>query len=118
MKLTKEFGIQPEAWSPLGHGGLVKNPLVVELAAKYDRTPGQLLLTWALQQGVVVISRTIHEARMKENLAAGDFTIEAGDMQLLNSLDEEKHSIWYDKYKWSGNRAGMADYLADPEDFR
>lgn len=38
-------------------------------------------------------------------------------MLAIAMLDEEKHSIWYDKYKWSGNPNGRDDYIAKPGEF-
>ncbi|WP_076461552.1 aldo/keto reductase [Limosilactobacillus caccae] len=117
VKICQENDIKVEAWSPLGNGRLLANPLIAKLAEKYHKTPAQVILRWAIQQGIIVITKTTHANRMVENAAVFDFAISPADMEAIDQLDEEKHSIWYDKFKWSGNPDGVDDYIADPDHF-
>ena len=107
--------IQLEAWSPLGNGQLLTNPVVKQIADKYGKSSAQVELRWELQQGFVVIPKSTHANRMKENMAVFDFKLDADEMEAIAELDEEKHSIWYDKFKWSGNPEGVEDYIARNE---
>ena len=54
---------------------------------------------------------------MRENRDVYDFELDADEMEAIAMLDEERHSIWYDKYKWSGNPNGLDDYIAKLGEF-
>lgn len=109
--------IQLEAWSPLGNGQTLNEPVIKEIAAKHHKSVAQVELRWELQQSFVVIPKSSHVARMRENLAVFDFQLDADEMEAIAELDQEKHSIWYDKFKWSGNPDGVDDYIADGNGF-
>lgn len=106
--------IQLEAWSPLGNGQLLDNPVINKIAKAKGKSPAQVDLRWEIQQGFVVIPKSTHAARMKENADIFDFSLDADEMEEIAMLDEEKHSIWYQKFKWSGNPDGVDDYIAKP----
>lgn len=109
--------IQLEAWSPLGNGQLLSSPVISKIAKEHGKIPAQVILRWELQQGFIVIPKSVHEERMRENRDINDFELDADEMEAIAMLDEEKHSIWYDKYKWSGNPNGRDDYIAKPGEF-
>lgn len=106
--------IQLEAWSPLGNGQLLDNPVINKIAKAKGKSPAQVELRWELQQGFVVIPKSTHAARMRENADIFDFSLDADEMEEIAMLDEEQHSIWYEKFKWSGNPDGVDDYIAKP----
>ena len=109
--------IQLEAWSPLGNGQLLNSPVIGRIAKEHGKSPAQVILRWELQQGFIVLPKSIHEERMRENRDVYDFELDADEMEAIAMLDKEKHSIWYDKYKWSGNPNGRDDYIAKPGEF-
>lgn len=84
----RSIGITPEAWSPLGGtgGNLLKNDIVAGIAAKYGKSPAQTILRWHLQRGVVVIPKSTHAERIRENLDVFDFELSASDMEALSNL--------------------------------
>lgn len=114
VKFCRQEGIHLEAWSPLGNGKLLANETIVKIAASHDKTPAQIELRWGLQHGFIEIPKTTHEKRMQENADVFDFQLSALEMAQIDALDEEKHAIWYDKFKWSGNPDGIGDYVATP----
>ena len=67
----KELGVQPEAWAPFAEGlkGMFREPVLEEIGKKYGKTPAQVILRWNVQQGVIVIPKSVHRERMEENLA-------------------------------------------------
>ncbi|NHN30426.1 aldo/keto reductase [Paenibacillus sp. S3N08] len=79
--------IQVEAWSPLMQGNL-DLPVLAKLAAKHGKTPAQVILRWSLQNGIVVIPKSITPARIQENAAIFDFTLSAEDISELDALNE------------------------------
>ena len=66
---------------------LLNEPIVKDLAAKYNVNPGHIALNWALVQDVVVIPSTANPKRMKENLKALDFKLNKEDVEKINKLD-------------------------------
>ncbi|CAM4268280.1 diketogulonate reductase-like aldo/keto reductase [Paenibacillus endophyticus] len=81
-------GIQLEAWSPLMQGQLLDNPLLLQLAAKYDKSVAQIILRWDLQTGVVTIPKSTNEARIMANAAIFDFELSEADMELIAGMNE------------------------------
>jgi len=86
--------IQLEAYSPLTRGHRLNHPIVTQVAAKYARTPAQVLIRWSLQHGLVVIPKSIRPDRIRENAAVFDFELKREDMERLDSLDESSHVAW------------------------
>jgi diketogulonate reductase-like aldo/keto reductase len=79
-----------EAYSPLGTGRHLANPVVTEVAARVGRTPAQVLLRWCLQHGVPVIPKSTHRERIEENAQIFDFTLAEKDMAALDALDKTR----------------------------
>lgn len=80
-------GIATEAWSPLAQGALLADPAIREIAARHGRTPAQIILRWHLQQGRVVIPKSVTPARIRENLAVFDFDLAETELAAVNALE-------------------------------
>ena len=95
-KWMDKYGIQMEAWAPFGEGrgGLFENPVLVQIAEKYQKTTAQIILRWHIQRGVIVIPKSTHKARMEENLNVFDFALEQTDMDLISELDKKQSSFF------------------------
>lgn len=91
-----KYGVQMEAWAPFGEGrgGLFENPVLVQIAEKYKKTTAQIILRWHIQRGVVVIPKSTHKARMKENLNVFDFVLEQTDLNRISKLDKKQSSFF------------------------
>jgi 2,5-diketo-D-gluconate reductase A len=87
LDACQRLGIALEAYSPLGTGRHLANPVVTEVAARAGRTPAQVLLRWCLQHGVPVIPKSTHRERIEENAQIFDFTLPEKDMAALDALD-------------------------------
>ena len=90
IALMKKLGVQPEAWAPFAEGlkGMFSEPLILELAQKYHKTPGQILLRWNIENGCGVIPKTVHESRMRENLDIWDFQLSKQDLERMKEVDK------------------------------
>jgi 2,5-diketo-D-gluconate reductase A len=86
-QLHARLGIRTEAWSPLGRGQVLEDPVVLELAAAHRRSAAQIILSWHLQLGNVVIPKASSYARIRENLDVFGFTLSASDMAGLATLE-------------------------------
>ncbi|OWA34573.1 aldo/keto reductase [Saccharibacillus sp. O16] len=89
-EFAQQHGILLEAWSPLMQGGLFEEPLLLELAAAYKRTPAQIILRWDLQHGVVTIPKSIHAERIAANADVFDFELSAADMKRIDALNQNR----------------------------
>ncbi|EKN86907.1 glyoxal reductase [Leptospira interrogans str. 2003000735] len=94
LEYCKKHKIQFEAYSPLAHGQKIEDPTIAKIAQKYDKTPAQILIRWAIEQKIVVIPKSIKKERIIENSKVFDFAISEEDMKILNSLDEDFRTCW------------------------
>lgn len=86
-KVHQQMGIQTESWSPLGQGRLLADPVVGEIARKRGRTPAQVLIRWHVQNGLIVIPKSVTPSRIVENFQLFDFELDDGDLKTLDGLD-------------------------------
>lgn len=95
-KWNEEYNIQIEAWAPFGEGrgGMFELPQLKAIAEKHNRTTAQVILRWQLQRGIVVIPKTTHPERMKENFNVFDFELSEEDMNEIKALDRNTSSFF------------------------
>ena len=86
VELCRERGIVFEAYSPLEQGVGPRNRTVVEVAERVGRTPGQVLIRWAIQHGTVVIPKSSRRERIEENAQVFDFELDEAAMAALDAL--------------------------------
>lgn len=90
--------IQLEAWSPLGSGNqdILNDRELKSMAEKYKKNVGQIILRWHIQEGAVVIPKSVHEERIASNLDIWDFELTEPEMDLIRSKDTGKNVLGYD----------------------
>lgn len=95
LELMKSFGIQPEGWAPFAEGmkGMFQEPVLKRIAKKHNKTAAQVILRWEIQQGVIVIPKSIHKERMEENQDIWDFRLDETDMIQIRTLDKNCPSM-------------------------
>jgi len=88
--------IRVEAWAPFAEGkhDIFTNETIAKIAKKYNKTNGQVILRWLLQRGIVVIPKSVHEARIKENIDVFDFELSADDIKVMSSLDKNESQFF------------------------
>jgi 2,5-diketo-D-gluconate reductase A len=84
---SARHGIAVVAWSPLGQGHELGDPVIAGIAAGHDKSAAQAILRWHLQHGHVVIPKSSQRARMAENLDVFDFELTDGEMAAIDALD-------------------------------
>lgn len=80
--------IATQCWSPLGRSTCLGDPVIVEIARRTKHSPAQVVLTWALDQGLLVIPRSRNFERMQENFDLEFFSLDADDIAKINALDK------------------------------
>ena len=86
VRYCQERGILVQAWSPMGRGRVLADPLIVELAKKYGATPAQICLRFDLQKGVMPLPKASSPERMRENLNCLSFEIEQEDFWRIETM--------------------------------
>lgn len=89
VRANQQHGILTQAWSPFGRESLnvLGDPVILELADKYDRDPGQIVIRWNLQENVQPIVKSASAVHQQSNLAVLDFELSLEDMERINQLD-------------------------------
>jgi 2,5-diketo-D-gluconate reductase A len=83
-------GVVTEAWSPLAKGGaLLSEEAITTIADRLGRTPAQVVLRWHLQQGRVVIPKSVTPSRIAENIALFDFELTGDDLAAIDGLERD-----------------------------
>jgi 2,5-diketo-D-gluconate reductase A len=88
-----ELGIKTESWSPLGQGQLLSNPVIGAVAAKHGRTAAQVIIRWHIDNGLIVIPKSVTPSRIEENFKVFDFKLDADDLKQIDTLDTPKGRI-------------------------
>lgn len=82
-----ERGISVESYSPLGRAKDVDDPTVHAIASAHGKTPAQAILRWHIQQGFIVIPKTVTPHRVSENIDIFDFELSADEIQQISGLE-------------------------------
>lgn len=88
VDFCQRLGIQVEAWSPIGRARVLQEPLLMELAEKYQVSVAQICIRFALQCGVLPLPKSSSKERMRQNLDVFGFNIEDDDMHQLMTLPQ------------------------------
>ena len=88
VEFCRKNSILVEAWSPLGSGRLLANPLLSSIAAKYNKSVAQLCVRWCLQHEVLPLPKSVTPARIAENADVFDFSIAEDDMAAIDNMTD------------------------------
>ncbi len=95
LEVMQEYGVVPEAWGPFAEGkhDIFRHPVLTGIGAKYGKTAAQTALRWNIQRGVVVIPKSVHEERIRQNFDVFDFELDKQDMERIQALDLGRSDI-------------------------
>lgn len=95
LEVMKEYGVTPEAWGPFAEGrhGIFTHPVLTGIGDKYGKSAAQVALRWNIQRGVVVIPKSVHADRIRQNIDVFDFELTPEDMAKINALSLGKSGI-------------------------
>lgn len=91
-KYLEKHGAQIMSWGPFAEGknDYFNNPTLKEIGKAHQKTTAQIALRFLLQSNVVLIPKSTHENRMKENIDIFDFELSADEMKKIEALDTGK----------------------------
>ncbi len=95
LEVMKEYGVTPEAWGPFAEGqhGIFTHPVLTGIGDKYGKSAAQVALRWNIQRGVVVIPKSVHADRIRQNIDVFDFELTPEDMAKISALSLGKSEI-------------------------
>ncbi|MDE6010965.1 MAG: aldo/keto reductase, partial [Muribaculaceae bacterium] len=98
-KYMEELGCRIMSWGPLAEGrnNFFTNPVLEAIGKKYDKSVAQVALRWLTQRGVIIIPKSVHIERMKQNIDIFDFTLSDEEMTEIAKLDTGK-SLFFDHH--------------------
>jgi diketogulonate reductase-like aldo/keto reductase len=103
LDACRQWDVLVEAYSSLGTGRHLNDPVVQQVARRVGRTPAQVLLRWCLQHDLLVIPKSTHQERIRENAQIFDFTLSPADMAELDALDRTKGTGQaHERHIWRG----------------
>ena len=99
QEIMKEYGTQIMSWGPFAEGrnDFFTNPVLKAIGEKYGKSVAQTALRFLIQRDVVVIPKSTHKERMKQNLDVFDFSLSAEDMEAIGKLDKGE-SLFFSHY--------------------
>lgn len=88
-EIIKDTGTKMEAWSPLGRGNadMLSNPVITEIAEKYGKNAGQVILRFENQEGIIVFPKSTKPERIRSNMEIFDFSLSEKEMNAIRALD-------------------------------
>lgn len=92
QEMLEKNGTLMQAWSPLGQGigNILKNPILLEIGKKYNKSPAQIALRFLVQRGISVIPKSNKESRLMENIDIFDFKLTDEEIETIKQLDTNK----------------------------
>ena len=89
QEVMNKYGVKIEAWAPFGEGknNMFNNEVLISIGQKYDKTSAQVILRWLIQRGVIVVCKSTHFDRIKENFNVFDFSLSDEDMKKIKTLN-------------------------------
>jgi 2,5-diketo-D-gluconate reductase A len=100
LHACEERGVAVEAYSPLGTGRHLGDPVVAKIAKRAGRTPAQVLLRWCVQRHTIVLPKSTHRERIEENAQIFEFVLSDEDVAELDALDQTGGTDRARESKW------------------
>ena len=93
-EILKEVDVKIQAWGPLGRGNadLLSDPVILEIADKYDKNAGQIILRFENQEEIIVFPKSSNPERIRSNMDIFDFKLTDDEIQLIRQLDTGRGS--------------------------
>ena len=94
LAYCRENGIVVEAYSPLAHAKANDDPAIKKIAEAHGKSYAQIMLRWCVEEGLVVIPKSVTPSRIKENAEIFDFTLTPDEISQLSKLDRDLRTCW------------------------
>lgn len=88
VKFDTDHQIITQAWSPLGRGTILNDPVLMAIGAHHHKSAAQVILRWQLQSGVAFIPKSVHKSRIRQNTDIYGFSLSDHEMTQINQLND------------------------------
>lgn len=88
VAMCRKNGILVEAWSPLGRGKLLEEPVICDIANAHGKTPAQVILRWVQQNDILPLVKSVTPSRIRENMGIFDFSLADDEMKALSAFPD------------------------------
>ncbi|KRM26724.1 aldo/keto reductase [Limosilactobacillus panis] len=88
VKFDTDHQIITQAWSPLGRGTILNDPVLMAIGAHHHKSAAQVILRWQLQSGVAFIPKSVHKSRIRQNTDIYGFSLSDHEMAQINQLND------------------------------
>ena len=97
--VMQKYNCQIMSWGPFAEGknNLFNNETLVKIGTKYKKSSAQVALRFLIQEGVVIIPKSVRKERIEENFNVADFSLSGEDMSEIRNLDQGR-SLFLDHY--------------------
>lgn len=112
-KRIEKYGTIIESWYPIGHGdkNLLNEPVITELAEKYQKNNVQIILRWQIQEGNIVFPKSTNLVHLRDNIDVFDFELTEDEMNKIKALDK---GVRFFNMSLSDQEAHLSQFV--PED--
>jgi len=93
LEFCNENNIKLEAYSPLAHGEILQEKLILSLAKKYSCSPSQISLAWLIEKGIIVIPKASSEEHLKQNIQSLEIKLSKSDIKSIDSLNKNQRTV-------------------------
>ena len=110
VTFMRDLGVQAEAWAPFAEGrnNLFQNEVLMAIAARHEKSVGQVVLRWVIQRGIVALAKSVRKERMVENLDIFDFELDSNDIAQIAAINTGTSSFFSHRdpaiVKWMSER--------------
>ncbi|MFB6074131.1 MAG: aldo/keto reductase [Haloarculaceae archaeon] len=109
VEYCRETDTVIEAAAPLGRTDIFADETLQEIAEKYDRSPAQIAVRWAIENDVVVLPKSSTPEHIRANREVLEFELEEADREAIDSLDRD-HPVYDTPARdWTGDDYGIAE---------
>ena len=99
QETMEKYGTHIMSWGPFAEGknNLVTNPVLERIGSEHGKSTAQVALRYLIQRGVIVIPKSVHIERMRQNMEVFDFSLIENEMAAIAALDGNK-SLFFSHY--------------------
>ncbi len=94
-EVMNKFGVAHQSWGPLSEGlnNLFNNPILLEIAEKYDKSTAQVIFRWLVDRDIIFSCKSVKTKRMEENIDIFDFKLDKKEIEKIKELDLGKSPL-------------------------
>jgi diketogulonate reductase-like aldo/keto reductase len=94
VRYCQSHGIVVEAYSPLAHSRSMDDSVIAGIARKHHKSYAQIMLRWCIQQGLVILPKSVTPTRIQENIALFDFELDRDDLTAIAACNRNLRTCW------------------------